>query len=141
MVKMKINGENFGTDELKIIYIRSSGPGGQNINKVNTAVMLKFDIFKSTFLDTEIKERLLSIKDARIDQQGMITILARRYRSQELNRLDAINRLVSLIRKASYCKPRRFPTRATTASMKRRIETKRKRGEIKKSRQKVSIDL
>lgn len=141
MVKMKINGENFGTDELKIIYIRSSGPGGQNINKVNTAVMLKFDIFKSTFLDTEIKERLLSIKDARIDQQGMITILARRYRSQELNRLDAINRLVSLIRKASYCKPSRFPTRATATSMKRRIETKRKRGEIKKSRQKVSIDL
>jgi ribosome-associated protein len=120
--------------ELQFTFIRSSGPGGQNVNKVATAAQLRFDLNTSS-LPVEVKERLMHIAPNKITTQGELIIEAKRFRTQEQNREDAINRFVELIRRAfEKPKPRR-KTKPTAASQQRRLKQKKQRGEIKKSRQ------
>lgn len=125
--------------ELMERFIHSSGPGGQNVNKVATAVQLRFKVDDSE-MDAEIKARLKRLAGRRMTAEGEIVIEARRYREQEKNREDARERLAALIRRAlEKPKPRR-QTRPTRASVQRRIEAKRKRGTIKQTRGKPGID-
>jgi ribosome-associated protein len=115
-------------------FIRASGPGGQNVNKVASAVQIRFDAARSSSLPDDVRIRLLEIAGKRASNEGIIVIDARRFRTQARNREDAIQRLIALIRKAlEKPKPRR-PTRPTAAAHRRRIETKRQRGEVKKAR-------
>jgi ribosome-associated protein len=121
-------------------FIRSSGPGGQNVNKVATAVQLRFDAGKSPALDEEVKIRLKRLAGRRMTAEGVIVIEARRYREQEKNRTDARERLALLIRRAIE-KPRpRRQTRPTRASIQRRVEGKKKRGNVKQMRNKPGIE-
>ena len=117
-------------DEIEISAIRAQGAGGQNVNKVSTAIHLRFDIKNSSLPDT-CKVRLLELSDQRISKEGVIVIKAQGFRTQEKNRDDAIARLVELVRKATVIKKARRPTKATRASQKRRVDTKTHRGKIK----------
>jgi ribosome-associated protein len=120
--------------ELQLAFIRSSGPGGQNVNKVATAVQLRFDVNRSS-LPGEAKERLRRIADNRITGEGELLIEAKRFRTQEQNREDALKRFVGLLQRA-FEKPRtRRKTKPTATSRERRLKQKRQRGEIKKGRQ------
>jgi ribosome-associated protein len=120
--------------ELDERFVRSSGPGGQNVNKVATAVQLRFDVLRSPSLPEEVRDRLLRQAAARITDDGILIIEARRYRSQERNRQDARDRLIKLLVRAALPPKPRKPTRPTRASNLKRLESKRKRGEIKRSR-------
>jgi len=123
--------------EIQEEFIRSSGPGGQNVNKVATTVQLRFDVVNSPSLPDEVRERLISLARSRITEDGILIINARRFRTQGRNRKDAIERLVELIRRAVE-KPRsRRKTRPTLASKRRRLEDKHRRAETKKLRQNV----
>jgi len=127
-------------EDLQESFIRSSGPGGQNVNKVATAVQLRFDAGKSSVLDEEVKVRLKRLAGRRMTADGVIVIEAKRYREQEKNRADARERLVALIRMATE-KPRaRRQTRPTRASVQRRVEGKKKRGNVKQMRNKPEVD-
>jgi len=121
-------------DELEWEFIRASGPGGQNVNKVSSAVQLRFDARRSSSLPEEIKERLMRLAGRKMTQEGVLTIDARRYRSQEANRQDALQRLVALIRKASAQPKARKSTRPSTAARAARREEKRCRALIKRYR-------
>jgi len=123
-------------DEIKIHAIRAQGAGGQHVNKVSSAVHLRFDIRGSSLPD-EFKERLLRLRDRRISTDGVIIIKAQQFRSQEKNRADALNRLQKLIRAAIVIPKKRKPSRQSRASIKRRLETKTRRGRIKSLRRKV----
>jgi len=119
-------------------FIRSSGPGGQNVNKVATAVLLRFDAGNSKSLPDDVRERLISIAGRRITKDGMLLIKAARFRTQEQNRKDAVERLADLIKKAAVPPPRpRKKTRPSKASRERRIETKHRRSETKTTRRLV----
>jgi ribosome-associated protein len=120
--------------ELEFEFIRSSGPGGQNVNKVSTAVQLRFNILQSENLPGEIKGRLIQLAGGRLTKEGDILIRAHRHRSQEQNRRDAVDRLVALIRKASHKPRRRIPTRPTQNSRENRLEQKQRHGRIKQLR-------
>lgn len=120
--------------EIEEEFIRSSGPGGQNVNRVATAVQLRFDIASSPSLPVDVRDRLLRIAGKRATEKGVLIIEARRYRSQEKNRRDAMDRLTTLITKASE-KPRtRRATKPTYESKRRRLESKRQRSRIKRLR-------
>ena len=126
--------------ELEECFIRSSGPGGQNINKVASAVQLRFDTGKAAALDEEIKKRLKRLAGRRMTADGVIVIEARRYREQDKNRTDARERLTGLIRR-SIEKPRsRRQTHPTRASARRRVEEKKKRGKVKQRRMNPGFD-
>jgi ribosome-associated protein len=122
-------------EEIKVEFIRASGPGGQNVNKVATAVQLRFDAANSPSLAVDVKERLLKLAGARATNDGEVLIEAKSYRTQEQNRADAILRLQDLIRKALIRPKIRRPTRPGTAARAARVSAKKQRGAIKKIRQ------
>jgi len=124
--------------EIKEDFIRASGPGGQNVNKVATAVQLRFDVFHSPSLPHDVRKRLIRLGGRRITEDGVLIIKARRFRSQERNRQDAVERLVRLIRKACERPKIRRKTRPTLASRRRRLEIKHRRGKTKRMRRPVT---
>jgi ribosome-associated protein len=123
-------------EEIQLAFVQASGPGGQNVNKVASAVQLRFDTH-SPSLPEDIRLRLLRIANKKVGKDGVLTIEAKRYRSQEKNREDALQRLAELIRQASIPPKARRKTRPSAAARERRLETKRRRGEVKRFRGKL----
>lgn len=126
--------------ELHETFVRSSGPGGQNVNKVSTAVQLRFDARRSRSLDNDVAIRLMRLAGSRMTKDGVIVIIAQQHRSLERNRDDARERLFEMIKQAAVRPAIRRATKPTTASKMRRVEGKKKRSNIKSMRSKIADD-
>lgn len=130
---LKINEQ-----EIEFSAIRSQGAGGQNVNKVSSAIHLRFDV-KSSTLPEKYKDLILALKDSRITKEGVIVIKAQTFRTQEKNRAQAIERLIELIKPVTIVQKTRRATKPTKASQRRRMDSKNKRGQLKSNRSKVKI--
>lgn len=123
--------------EIEISAIRSRGAGGQNVNKVSTAIHIRFDVRASSALSDNDKARVLRLRDQRISKEGIIVIKSQRFRSQDKNRSDALAKLAEMIRKALVEKKPRKPTKLPTRSREKRLDEKTKRGRLKETRRKI----
>jgi ribosome-associated protein len=124
--------------ELRFEFVRSSGPGGQNVNKVATAVQLRFDALHSPSLPDDVRIRLVRLAGRRLTSEGVLVITARRHRTQQKNREDAVERLIDLVRKAAVAPKKRRKTKPTAVSKEHRLEGKRRKSKIKRMRKRIA---
>jgi ribosome-associated protein len=135
MAMIPINSKiAIGEEEIEESFIRASGPGGQNVNKVSSAVQLRFDVLHSPTLPKEVRVRLIRIAGKKMTRDGVLIITAQRHRSQDHNRKDALERLVDMIRLAAIRPTLRKPTTPTRSSRHKRLQVKKLRGTVKKLR-------
>ena len=141
MARIQITpGISLDENELDERFIQSAGPGGQNVNKVATAVQLRFDVVRSPSLPGDLRARLARLSGRKLLKDGILTITARRFRTQERTREDARARLIDMIRRASIVAPARRPTKPKRSVRERRLEMKKKRSALKHSRARPDID-
>jgi ribosome-associated protein len=134
------DGITVDEEELSESFVLASGPGGQNVNKVSSAVQLRFDVARSPSLTSDVRHRLMALAGGRLTKDGVLIILARTHRTQERNRAEARERLFDLIRRAATPPKPRRPTKPTFASKRRRLDAKTMRAKLKRNRSKVQDD-
>ena len=127
-------------EEIDLSFVRASGPGGQKVNKVATAVQLRYDVAASPGLPAAVRNRLIRLAGRRITEDGVLIIDAREHRTQQRNRAEAMDRLIALIRRAAVAPKRRRKTRPTAASRRKRLDEKRRRSQTKQSRRPPDVE-